>query len=190
MFSCSKSSVSCDEAQQKFNKLRAKYRTTPFIFTDGSKNDQHTANGIVCGRHENLARLDDGTSIFLAELHAIYLALKFIESKKLRHAVICSDSRSVIQSLMRNSELSPLLISVLNKHQELCEAGVKIQFLWIPGHSGIKGNERADQIAKDALTFVIVTKLLTDFSSIKSSIRRATYTTGKVSGQTTKHKPN
>ena len=122
-----------------------------------------------------MAGLPDGTSIFLAELHAVYLALKFIESKRLRHAVICSDSRSVIQSMARNSELSPLLTLVLDKHQELNEAGVKIQFLWIPGHSGIKGNERADQIAKDALTFVRITQLPSDFSSLKSSIRRAIY---------------
>ena len=173
LFSCPKSSISTAEIQDRFNYLQSKYSTTPFIFIDGSKDQDHTADAMVCGRHLDLARLPDGTSVFLAELHAIYLALKFIEAKRLRHAVICSDSKSAIQSLLTPYPSSPLLTLILNKHEQLQERGAKIQFLWIPGHSGIKGNEKADAVAKDALNLAFVTELHIEFSSIKTLIRKA-----------------
>ena len=172
LFDCPKSTLTPEEVQQKFNHLRSKYSRTPFIFTDGSKDHEHTGNAIICGRHFDVARLPDGTSVYLAELHAVFLALKFIENKKLRAAVICSDSRSVLQSLPNSCPTSPLQILVLNLHQKLSDSGVKIQFLWIPGHSGVTGNEEADKMAKRSLSLDFVTELPTEIASIKSAIRR------------------
>lgn len=172
LFDSPKSSFTPAEVQQKFNRLRSKYSRIPFIFTDGSKDNEHTSNAFVCGQHFDVARLPDGTSVYLAELHAIFLALKFIETKGLRQAVICSDSRSVLQSLLNSRPSCSLLILVINLHQKLSDLGVKVQFIWIPGHSGVAGNEEADTMAKRALTLDLVTDLPTEITSIKSAIRQ------------------
>ena len=53
----------------------------------------------------------------------------------------------------------------MNIHQELYDFGTEIVFLWVPGHTGILGNERADQEAKAE-----VTAIPQNYHSIKSSI--------------------
>ena len=173
LFSDPKSSMSSEEIKQKFNRLRSKYSRVPFIYTDGSKSKERTAAAIVCGQHLDMVRLPDGTSIFSAELHAIFLALNYIHTQRHRQAVICSDSRSALQALLGTDFFSPLLTLVINKHQELRHAGVQIQFLWVPGHSKIDGNEKVDRVAKDALTMAVVTETPIEFTSIRSSIRVA-----------------
>ena len=52
------------------------------------------------------------------------------------------------------------------------ENGTLITFLWIPGHSNINGNDKADLKAKEALAIQNITDIPADFSNIKSSIRR------------------
>ena len=174
LFKCLKTSVTKEEIQLKFNRYRAKHIQIPFIFTDGSKEKERTANAVICGQDVYVARLPNNTSIFVAELHAIYVALKIVESRKFRCAVICSDSLSAIQSLLSTTS-STLLTLIINTHQILKDAGVEIQFLWIPGHSGIAGNEKADHSAKRALSLNEIAEVPIEFPCIKTNIRRAVF---------------
>ena len=175
LFTFNKKDVSSQEAQQIFLRFQEEHMDFQFIYTDGSKGNEGTGNAIVVDGLANLTgRLPDGTSIFIAELHAILIALKFVHLHNIRKTCICSDSRSALESIICPSFNQYLHFELLNVHQTLVENGAQIQFLWVPGHSGIPGNERADEEAKAALALPNITDIPTNFHSIKSAIRQNT----------------
>ena len=62
------------------------------MYTDGSKHDNRVSNAIFANTEEpQLARLPDGTSIFIAELHAILRALELAAGKSWQKVWICTD---------------------------------------------------------------------------------------------------
>ena len=77
------------------------------------------------------------------------MALDYIKDANLSKVLIFSDSLSVLQSISNckfdNSLVQDILLRFHNmssKHIIIC---------WIPSHTGIKGNEKADIAAKSAL---------------------------------------
>ena len=169
-----KADVSRDEIQQTFSMFREEHQNFQFIFTDGSKDGQRTGNGIVAEGLTSLeGRLPDNTSIYVAELHAVFVALRLVEHYGLQRACVCSDSRSALQSLIHPPLKEHLLFELINLHQKLLNNGVSIYFLWIPGHSGITGNERADERAKRGLHLPNITHIATNHNSIRSSLRNS-----------------
>ena len=53
---------------------------TGFIYTDGSVSDDKAAAAAVIDNYSSIERLPDKSSIFSAELHALYLALDRVET--------------------------------------------------------------------------------------------------------------
>ena len=129
---------------------------------------------VVIMNVSNKSRLQNNTSIYIAELHAIFQALQHIQEQQLRRVVICTDSRSVAQSLATNCPSSFLLSNIINLHNQLANNDTQIRFVWIPSHSGIHGNEQADRLAKEALLVNNITHIPIEYQSIKASIRHAT----------------
>ena len=102
-------------------------------------------------------RLSDNLSVFTAELVAIKLGVEWIMQSEQRGSlednrsvVIFTDSLSSLQSLdSQESESRPNLVrETLALFNELKS---QVTVVWIPGHSGIKGNDLADRLAKEAL---------------------------------------
>jgi len=52
-----------------------------------------------------------------------------------------------------NSSLSPLILRIKVLFYSLSLKKIVIQFLWVPDHVGIIGNETADQLAKKSAVF-------------------------------------
>ena len=76
------------------------------------------------------------------------MALRKIHTLPPNNYAICSDSCSAIHALKNRSRTSnPILTKILNLLHVL-HAKCKIVFIWIPGHSGITGNELVDDLAK------------------------------------------
>lgn len=91
------------------------------------------------------------TPSFTAERFAIIDALNKILFLPPNNFLIATDSLSCLQALTSNaynSHISPLIITIRQLLYSLTGAGMDIQFLWIPEHTGIVGNEFADKLAK------------------------------------------
>lgn len=96
-------------------------------------------------------------SIFTAEAFAIKTSLELMikeAEKRPRDIIILSDSRASLQAV-QNNQLNVYQNKYITEIREkiiiLEETFKKRIFLvWIPAHKGIKGNEMADQLAKEA----------------------------------------
>ncbi|XP_026475988.1 uncharacterized protein LOC113381241 [Ctenocephalides felis] len=133
-----------------------KIRDYNVIYTDGSKLDQKVGCAIYL---ENLNiklgyKLPDFASIFTAEIFAIKKAIELIQRHKIMKTVIFTDSKSSIetlQNLYNKTQTSDILFyEVWYDINRLMRIGYTIKIIWIKAHSGIKGNEIADKLAKQA----------------------------------------
>ena len=132
------------------------YSGYEFIYTDGSK-DVRVASAAVMEDHAYTERLPDKSSIYTAELNALYLALDHVETSTEKNFVIFSDSKSSLQSLSTRDWKNPMVRNILERFYRLCYQDRKIVvFCWVPSHIGIKGNEKADTAAKEATKLKIV----------------------------------
>ena len=120
-------------------------------FTDGSMKEGKTGAGVysqspprsICiplGRH---------ATVFQAEIFAILTCVYAIEETGLckRPIHICTDSQAALKALNSpwcKSKLLDECYKALNTLSSRC----KIELFWVPGHSGISGNEMADELAK------------------------------------------
>ena len=110
-------------------------------YPDGSSKELYAACGATCSNYE-------------AELKGIQAALEFLKSKfqtsssVVTNTVLYCDSKAALQSVESTNnctEATKILIEVkdiLEKHP------IKLVFQWIPSHTNLLGNEKADRLAK------------------------------------------
>ena len=134
----------------KFNEIRENYSSFQPIYTDGSKDGDAVAAAAVSDHDTYTFRLPDKSSIFSAELKAIWLALDHIQFDRCDRFIVFSDSLSCLQALSNEIYSNPIVAVLLEKLSRLCESK-QICFCWLPSHVGIHGNEKADKAAKSAL---------------------------------------
>ena len=134
--------------------LMKEYSAATPIYTDGSKTTDGKVGSAFCVPSlgvEQSIRISDDLTVYTAELIAIKYALMWIKTAPVNRYVIFSDSLSALQSLeagrcaSRPNTLQQIIevLSDVNQRSEVVMA-------WVPSHVGIKGNERADQLAKNA----------------------------------------
>ena len=126
------------------NEVKDVFRDYDFIYTDCSVLDDKAAAAAIIDNHSSIERLPDKSSIFSAELHALYLALDRVETADddERNFIIFSDSKSALQAISGLDWTQPLNWQVQKR----------ILFYRIPSHVGIIGNEKADTAAKAGLS--------------------------------------
>ncbi|GBN50541.1 hypothetical protein AVEN_198016-1, partial [Araneus ventricosus] len=122
------------------------------IFTDGSKTDDGVG-AALCVQEQNTwthnwsAKLNDNSTVFQAELtalkEAVELATQYPPSTSISIHV---DNRASLQATSNPKTTSPtarkIFIALLNN--------TNITLHWIKAHAGHEGNEKADQLAKEA----------------------------------------
>ncbi|CAH2090162.1 unnamed protein product [Euphydryas editha] len=91
-------------------------------------------------------------SVFSGETIAIYEAVSLVESHNLNKTIIFTDSRSCLEDILkfplRSRDVHPINLKTRELLFKCHSAGIEVALAWIPGHSGISGNEQADICAK------------------------------------------
>ena len=153
------------------NTIYGKWKNNTHIYTDGSKDqNQNTSAAVYVPKYKaKIAQKTSPISIFRAEQLAITLALDWIKQNKPNNPVIFCDSLSVLCDL-KDSNSSPLTVEIRHKLQELFQQQIKVNFEWIPSHCDIRGNDKADTLAKNALEMEHETKVLSSTSEMNNKI--------------------
>lgn len=126
------------------------------IYTDGSKMEEGVAFAFCVYYEDNeiyksQSKLRSYNSVFQAEQLAILEAIKWSEKSDYNYIQINSDSLSSLQAIDDIDTHDPLTAEIIHNLQRTDKI---IQFKWVKSHIGIVGNERADHLAKDALTSI------------------------------------
>ena len=100
-------------------------------------------------------RLPDMASIYTAELQALKMAFYHVENSADHDYIIFTDSLSSLMALKSNQSHHPYVSELLQKYSDLVRLNKTVVLAWVPSHVGIKGNEKADTLAKEALNLEI-----------------------------------
>ncbi|XP_043476375.1 uncharacterized protein LOC122507631 [Leptopilina heterotoma] len=120
-------------------------------YTDGSKGGNGVGAGIyhVTFQVGHSFKLRTTVSVLQAEIVAIfYGAVEALKNCRNKDIFILSDSKAAIFSLKRYVSTSRLVGDCHEALNKLAETN-HVTLLWIPGHSGFAGNDRADELAKE-----------------------------------------
>ena len=85
------------------------------------------------------------TSSMCMEVKAITEALKWLSSSKEQSATFLTDSMSTLDKIKRGRMYADWLVSIESSDLS------RLQWIFCPGHAGVKGNERADELAGTAV---------------------------------------
>lgn len=122
------------------------------IYTDGSLMNGKAGAGVYC--EEPLLRISlpmgSYVTVFQAEIFAIRVALDACRKLPKKRVYVCSDSQAAILALS-NPTIKSNLVSDCRKTLKTLktEDNKYVELVWVPGHKGVKGNEEADQLARE-----------------------------------------
>lgn len=128
------------------------------VFSDASKHDENNCVGVgVYHKQYEIVqkiKLPAECTVFSGECLGIFKAVEYILLLKLSKTLIFTDSLSALQAINNCSfkKIQHPLIYEIKKLLYRChKCHYDVQLNWIPGHAGIYGNVRADELAKEAV---------------------------------------
>ena len=143
------------EASDRISSLN-RHRAAINIYTDASLH-QDGKSAWACfveGIPDNpCGRLPNHTPVTLAELHAIHAALAWREAQDIHSdTIIHSDSMAAIKILAQTKARTypEITTKIINSVFALNQRGSLTTLHWVPSHTNIEGNERADILANEA----------------------------------------
>ncbi|XP_057659284.1 uncharacterized protein LOC130895758 [Diorhabda carinulata] len=160
------------EILAELNRILHNYIDFNIVYTDASKSEAGVGAAVVTATESYSIKFSPHTSIFTAELYAIFHALKVTTSFPNPKTLILTDSLSSIQSLKHLYPKHPILQSIKSLLHNIQNDKKSVDFIWIPAHIGIRGNEKADLCARNAIVNVnaeLITKCVV--SDVKTLIR-------------------
>lgn len=129
------------------------------IFTDGSG----TASGVAAAFcvldgslpiHRWSTKLQDFNSVYQAELFAILNALDWLlKNPQPSVTPLYSDCYSGLQAIKRHRNRHPLILQIKLKLQQLL---YKTHLYHVSAHTGVQGNELADELAKETTKSLVI----------------------------------
>ncbi|XP_073963046.1 uncharacterized protein [Choristoneura fumiferana] len=128
---------------------------TTRIYTDGSKIGGRVGAALSIWQGDAETRavklaLSDYCSVYQAELLALQEATSVALNSAGSSFGVYSDSRAALQTISNHRCLHPLAIATRENLTSISLQGKELSLFWIKAHAGLDGNERADQLAKEA----------------------------------------
>jgi ribonuclease HI len=121
------------------------------FYTDGSVRNGRAGIGIWTSAWEasRTIRRAEETNVHLTELEAIWMAIKGLshEYNRLVKIRVFTDSQSALR-IIQSAKINDSLGLVKKIREKIAKATFSLH--WVPGHEGIKGNERANELAQQA----------------------------------------
>ncbi|XP_011707612.1 PREDICTED: uncharacterized protein LOC105462607 [Wasmannia auropunctata] len=148
------------DADSKFQRIfRDELKSAMCVYTDGSRTNGCPFAGFAFTAHDESIsckfRSVGFVSSFCVEAMAVLAALNLAESQEWPRLVIFSDSKSVLSAVGApyvHSHSSYLVLKIkASVYRLVKERGAEVKLVWIPSHTGIRGNERADVLASEAV---------------------------------------
>ena len=137
------------------NYIDTKYEESAKIYTDASLKKGKTGIAVVdeTNNKTNKFKLDNNLSVTSAELLAISKAMEQAQTLTHNKITILTDSLKAltwIEEGTKTKERPEIVQKILRETTLMSRNRKEITMVWIPGHMGIEGNERADAEAKKA----------------------------------------
>lgn len=172
---CTKKEMLPTEIHKRYLEIiNTKFKDHICYYTDGSVTDEKAGFAILWDRDTIIKRIQNFSSIYTSELLAIKTCVEnIVRTYSGQKILILTDSKSSLEGLSdsfsKNSIIQQLrsILSNVPNHQ--------INFMWIPSHFNIRGNETVDQLAKDALTRSLDSEFKFQYTDYKRSIRKYIY---------------
>ncbi|XP_064455109.1 uncharacterized protein LOC135366370 [Ornithodoros turicata] len=160
--------------------LMERHKGRVAIFTDGSTTISGSASAFVIPEHkrEGIPRLSHRTSSTTAKLVAVQLAMTYLATVELpAQWIVYCDSKAgleAISSFLEKGRTASTVRDLLLGYRKCTDIGHDVILQWIPGHIGISGNEKADEMAN--IAHLSSTEYLVTFSKqdIKSLLKSMT----------------
>lgn len=95
-------------------------------------------------------KLLDCCTVYQAELLALMKATQRLQKGNQLTWGIYSDSRSALETVTNGTSLHPLAVDIRTNIRKARENQNIVNLFWIKAHAGLVGNERADELAKNA----------------------------------------
>ena len=127
------------------------------FYTDGSKMDNSTGAGLTGPGINMFFPMGRWPTVFQAEIYAILECASVCLKRNYKHANICifSDSQAALKALKTSMCNSKLVWECILSLRQLAQKN-QVNLYWVPGHCGIEGNEKADQLARQGSSTVLV----------------------------------
>ncbi|XP_073956502.1 uncharacterized protein [Choristoneura fumiferana] len=119
-------------------------------YTDGSKMKSGTGAGIHAKDFNSSVSMGNYATVFQAETYAIIACAQENIDRKVREKTIyiLSDSQAALKALTSPKVDSRLIYNGVQALNKLGRRN-RVRLVWIPGHKGFIGNEKADELARE-----------------------------------------
>lgn len=149
-FNFTKESISTSTARQLFLSHTASHATSVPVYTDGSKSDAGVGFGAVFPDFSRSGTLPAIASIFTAELSALLLAIRTIFTLRVDTLTVYCDSQAALSTIEDFRRTHPIVLDIFSWLVLTKRRGHQVTFCWVPAHVSVRGNEKADEVARAA----------------------------------------
>ncbi|XP_031339499.1 uncharacterized protein LOC116168002 [Photinus pyralis] len=126
------------------------HRNSTIIYTDGSRTESGVGCAVYVEYRSHEWTLPPMTTVYGAELYALWQALLYCLINRGHVFLIVCDSLSVMAGIRDIFSRDPLIQRIQAMYTNVTKSGKVVEFAWIPSHVGIHGNELVDAAAKRA----------------------------------------